>query len=65
MEGECFVCVSSASEKCTLVLPEGKQLENKVLCSECLSDLRALDFITVKGPTTRQTGDTEVNPAKE
>lgn len=47
MNGKCFNCVSSASNRYTLVLGSEKVLEDKVICDECASEFSKEDWIEV------------------
>lgn len=62
MEGECFVCVRPANDKYGIVLPDGKVLQEKLLCERCVSDLREVEFIEIEeSPVLMRGGESDNN----
>lgn len=58
MGGECFICVGPATERYTLVLEDDTRVEAKLLCEECVADVRDVEWIDVyEGPVLTRGGD--------
>jgi hypothetical protein len=48
MAVECFNCATPAAERYTLALGESTDLDDVVLCHECFSDFRNVEWIEVE-----------------
>ena len=44
---ECFVCVEPTSDRYSVTLERSKTLGEKVICDECVTDLREEDWIHI------------------
>lgn len=66
MEDECLVCVEPASDRYTVSMENSRTFERKILCDECVSDLRDEEWIDVRDePVLARDGSgTRENEAK-
>jgi hypothetical protein len=48
MGGECFICSEPAAGRYTLILEGSDHLEDKLVCEECLVELREIEWIEIR-----------------